>query len=94
MALFNLATFVAIGVLRWPILPVLAGICCAFLAGPWTGREPVQYNVAGGELGIGVVLWWEHEGAGTLGGMVWRNDDRSDALNLVPLLWQYRPDLP
>jgi amino acid transporter len=39
------------------ILPVVAGICCAFLAGPWTGRDPVQYKVAGVLLGIGVVLW-------------------------------------
>lgn len=44
--------------------------------------------------GVGTVLWWEHEGSGAIGGLVWRNDDRSDALNLVPLLWQYRPDLP
>ncbi len=44
--------------------------------------------------GIGLVLWWEHDGSGALGGMLWRNDDRRDALNLVPLLWQYRPDLP
>jgi amino acid transporter len=39
------------------ILPVLAGICCAFLAGPWTGRDPVQYKVAGVLIGIGIVLW-------------------------------------
>ncbi|MGE3157051.1 MAG: amino acid permease, partial [Xanthobacteraceae bacterium] len=39
------------------ILPVLAAICCAFLVGPWTGRDPVQYKVAGVLLGIGVVLW-------------------------------------
>jgi amino acid transporter len=39
------------------ILPVLAAICCAFLAGPWTGRDPVQYKVAGVLIGIGVVLW-------------------------------------
>jgi APA family basic amino acid/polyamine antiporter len=39
------------------ILPVLAGLCCAFLAGPWTGRDPVQYKVAGVLIGIGVVLW-------------------------------------
>jgi hypothetical protein len=30
---------------------------CAFLAGPWTGRDPVQYKIAGVLLGIGVVLW-------------------------------------
>ncbi len=39
------------------ILPVLAGLCCAFLAGPWTGRDPVQYKIAGILIGVGVVLW-------------------------------------
>jgi amino acid transporter len=38
-------------------LPVLGAISCAFLAGPWTGRDPVQYKIAGVLLGIGVVLW-------------------------------------
>ena len=39
------------------ILPVLGAITCAFLAGPWTGRDPVQYKVAGVLIGLGVVLW-------------------------------------
>lgn len=39
------------------ILPVLGAITCAFLAGPWTGRDPVQYAIAGVLLAIGVVLW-------------------------------------
>ena len=39
------------------ILPVIAALACAFLAGPWTGRDPVQYEIAGYLLGIGVVLW-------------------------------------
>jgi basic amino acid/polyamine antiporter, APA family len=39
------------------VLPVLGAICCAFLAGPWTGRDPVQYKIAGILLGIGIVLW-------------------------------------
>jgi amino acid transporter len=39
------------------VIPVLGALCCAFLAGPWTGRDPVQYKVAGALLGIGVVLW-------------------------------------
>ncbi|MET0605414.1 MAG: amino acid permease, partial [Beijerinckiaceae bacterium] len=39
------------------ILPILGAICCAFLAGPWTGRDPVQYRVAGVLIGIGVLLW-------------------------------------
>ena len=33
------------------------GIACAFLAGPWTGRDPVQYKIAGILIGIGMVLW-------------------------------------
>jgi basic amino acid/polyamine antiporter, APA family len=39
------------------LLPVIGAVCCAFLAGPWTGRNPVQYEIAGVLLGIGVVLW-------------------------------------
>jgi APA family basic amino acid/polyamine antiporter len=38
-------------------LPVLGALSCAFLAGPWTGRDPVQYKIAGILLAIGVVLW-------------------------------------
>jgi len=39
------------------ILPVFGALTCAFLAGPWTGRDPVQYKVAGVLIGIGVALW-------------------------------------
>ncbi|MBA8900168.1 MULTISPECIES: APC family permease [unclassified Phyllobacterium] len=39
------------------ILPVLGCISCAFFAGPWTGRDPVQYKIAGVLIGVGVVLW-------------------------------------
>jgi basic amino acid/polyamine antiporter, APA family len=38
-------------------LPVLGALTCAFLAGPWTGRDPVQYKIAGVLIGIGVALW-------------------------------------
>ncbi|CAN7273683.1 hypothetical protein LJR231_001256 [Phyllobacterium sp. LjRoot231] len=38
-------------------LPVLGTISCAFFAGPWTGRDPVQYRIAGILIGIGIVLW-------------------------------------
>lgn len=40
------------------ILPVLGAITCAFLAGPWTGRDPVQYVIAGALLVFGTVLWF------------------------------------
>jgi len=38
-------------------LPVLGALVCAFLAGPWTGRDPVQYRIGGVLLAIGVGLW-------------------------------------
>jgi amino acid transporter len=38
-------------------LPVLGALTCAFLLGPWTGRDPAQYMIAAVLLGIGVVLW-------------------------------------
>ena len=38
-------------------LPVVAAVCCAFLAGPWTGRDSIEYKTAGVLLAIGVVLW-------------------------------------
>jgi amino acid transporter len=39
------------------VLPVLGALSCVFLAGPWTGRDPVQYEIAGVLLGVGVALW-------------------------------------
>lgn len=38
-------------------LPVFGMLSCAFLVGPWTGRDPVQYLIAAMLLGIGVALW-------------------------------------
>lgn len=39
------------------ILPILGALSCAFLAGPWTGRDPAQYRIAGILIAIGIVLW-------------------------------------
>ncbi|HEY0489070.1 MAG TPA: APC family permease [Telluria sp.] len=39
-------------------LPILGALSCAFLAGPWTGRDPIQYKVAGVLLTIGILLWF------------------------------------
>ncbi|CEJ13887.1 putative amino acid permease YhdG [bacterium YEK0313] len=51
------------------ILPVLGALSCAFLTGPWTGRDPVQYRIAGVLIGIGIVLWlvtvWANRATGT-----------------------------
>lgn len=39
------------------VLPIFGAITCAFLAGPWTGRDPVQYVIGGCLVAIGLVLW-------------------------------------
>jgi hypothetical protein len=39
------------------VVAVAGAISCAFLVGPWTGRDPVQYKIAGILLGVGVALW-------------------------------------
>ncbi|MDQ3772989.1 MAG: APC family permease [Pseudomonadota bacterium] len=39
-------------------LPILGALSCAFLAGPWTGRNPVEYEIAGVLIGTGIVLWF------------------------------------
>jgi amino acid transporter len=38
-------------------LAIMGTLSCAFLVGPWTGRDPVQYAIAGVLLAIGAVLW-------------------------------------
>ncbi len=38
-------------------VPIVAALLCAFLAGPWVGRNIIQYQIAGGLMAIGVVLW-------------------------------------
>jgi amino acid transporter len=40
------------------ILPILGAGFCAFLTGPWTGRDFIQYRVAGVLLAVGIVLWF------------------------------------
>jgi amino acid transporter len=41
------------------VLPVIGAICCAYLLGPWARLEAdmVQYKIAAGLLGVGIVLW-------------------------------------
>ncbi|MEX1907073.1 APC family permease [Janibacter sp. Y6] len=41
------------------VLPVIGAVLCAFLAGPWARSEEQQqqYEIAGGLLAVGVVLW-------------------------------------
>ena len=36
---------------------MLGVITCAFLVGPWTGRDPAQYRIAGVLIAIGIALW-------------------------------------
>ena len=39
------------------IIPVLGAVTCAFLVGPWTGRDTAEYRVGGVLLLVGIVLW-------------------------------------
>ena len=48
------------GAFRAPtVMPVLGAISCLYLLGPWARLEAdmIQYKIAGGLLGLGVVLW-------------------------------------
>jgi APA family basic amino acid/polyamine antiporter len=48
------------GAFRAPtVLPVIGAVACAYLLGPWARIEEdmVQYKIAAGLLGIGIVLW-------------------------------------
>ncbi|ACQ81544.1 amino acid permease-associated region [Beutenbergia cavernae DSM 12333] len=38
-------------------VPVIGAMACAYFVGPWTGRDPAQYGVAGVLLVLGLVLW-------------------------------------
>jgi APA family basic amino acid/polyamine antiporter len=38
-------------------LPLVAALSCLFLAGPWVDRDVVVYEIAGGLMAIGVMLW-------------------------------------
>ena len=39
------------------VVPVIGAATCAFMVGPWTGRDTVEYKIGGVLLAIGVVLW-------------------------------------
>ena len=39
------------------LTPLLAAALCLFLVGPWVDRDVIVYQLAGGGLAIGVVLW-------------------------------------
>jgi hypothetical protein len=36
---------------------VVAALLCLYLAGPWVDRDGIVYQIAGGLLLIGIVLW-------------------------------------
>lgn len=39
-------------------LPVIGAVLCAYLASPLVDRDPLQYQIAGVLLGVGVLLWF------------------------------------
>ena len=57
------------------VLPLVGALSCAFLAGPWTGRDPVQYKIAGILLAIGVVLWFVTVGVNRATGVSTQKED-------------------
>jgi basic amino acid/polyamine antiporter, APA family len=38
------------------VLPYLGALTCAYLIGPWA-QDPIEYQIAGAMLGLGLVLW-------------------------------------
>ncbi|MCK5891024.1 MAG: APC family permease [Aeromicrobium sp.] len=38
-------------------MPVVGAVLCLYLAGPWVDRDAIVYEIAGGLMVIGVVLW-------------------------------------
>ncbi len=38
-------------------VPVVGALTCAFLVGPWTDRDTVEYEIAGAMIALGIVLW-------------------------------------
>lgn len=38
-------------------LPILGAVLCAYLVGPWTGRDTQQYTIAAVLIAIGIGLW-------------------------------------
>ena len=46
------------GMFRSPgITPAIAAVLCAFLVGPWADRDAIIYQIAGGLIVVGIVLW-------------------------------------
>jgi len=41
----------------WPPVAMLGAVVCLFMVTPYTGRDPIQYEVAGWLLALGVAMW-------------------------------------
>ncbi len=39
-------------------MPAVGAVLCLYLAGPWVDRDGIVYEIAGGLMAIGVVLWF------------------------------------
>jgi amino acid transporter len=39
------------------VFPVVGALACAFLVGPWTDRDTIEYQIAAGLIAVGIVLW-------------------------------------
>ncbi|WP_413451871.1 APC family permease [Georgenia phoenicis] len=66
LAVFTVVNVAAIVLRRRPVdrehfraprvLPYVGALTCAFLVGPWA-QDPIEYQIAGGLIAIGLVLW-------------------------------------
>ncbi|WP_152188601.1 APC family permease [Georgenia satyanarayanai] len=66
LAVFTVVNVAAIVLRRRPVerehfhaptvLPYIGAVTCAFLVGPWA-QEPLTYQIAGGLIAIGLLLW-------------------------------------
>lgn len=66
LAVFTVVNIATIVLRRRPVdrehfraptaLPYVGALTCAYLVGPWA-QDPIEYQIAGGLLGIGLVLW-------------------------------------
>lgn len=66
LAVFTVVNVAAIVLRRRPVdrkhfhaprvLPYIGAATCAFLVGPWA-QDPIEYQIAGGLIAIGLVLW-------------------------------------
>jgi APA family basic amino acid/polyamine antiporter len=65
-------------------LPIVGALSCAFFAGPWTGRDPFQYTIAGVLIAIGIALWFVTVAVNRAQGVTASEPDMADIGGMGP----------